>query len=554
MTAAGGKRTPLLRAVSATLFVSILVFAATLAVCAGLVMAAERTWLAEETTRLRESSIALLRSAIDPRYQTKSEEVSRVGSRLVVIDALKGASIFDETGTVLESFGERPHTTFAALRHGVVPAPESPEEARAEFHIAPVVTETPFHLLLRVDTTPMRTIVARNVARLRLAALVISLVAAAVAAMVVQRRIARPARRIAAVLAAAIEHPEAADRQLCAMARSDEIGRMARNIDSFLTQIAAAWRTRVMVADALLSNAPTGLVQVSAGGALLSANPAAERLLALRYGDDGLPLPTNLRMVDSGERMTLTQCAGALREGSRLVEALESRVPTFMLADAVKAGSEEAGQSTVILLTDVTSLQRSGQESAERAGLAEREIRERARRQLELKLMLESCLALLAPSPSGPDEHIDPLPLAVNWIRDAQAAGLVGEADVSLEGPIVSGAAADVEAIVRLGLLSVFARAGSTPVRLVVEGKGINFETAGYTFRAYPPAAAQAHDDGSASAADWQLALAALRTAVKRVRGQVSEFASTEDETSVRVILRGATERVHTGLASSRQS
>ena len=57
----------------------------------------------------------VLQAAIDPRFQTKAEEIARVAERLVVIEAIKGGALFDESGHALQVFGERPLTDFQAV-------------------------------------------------------------------------------------------------------------------------------------------------------------------------------------------------------------------------------------------------------------------------------------------------------------------------------------------------------------------------------------------------------------------------------------------------------
>ncbi len=549
---AAKKKRTLLGSVNATTLVGAATLLATLASAMLAVQYVSSVRLGEERAALRQASIDLLKAAIDPRFQNKAEEIGRVGSRLVVIDALKGAAVFDSTGSLLEAIGEKPFTTFAAIRYGETPAPERADEARAEFYLAPAVTDTPYHLLIRVDTAEIVHKVGAETMRLRLGALALALVAAAAAALVVRYRVARPAETIARVLASAIERPARADSRRCETGGQDEIGRLARNIDSFLVQFATAWRTKVAVADTLLQSAPIGILQIADNGTLLAANPAAARLISLSYGDDGLPQNRNLELIESGQSLPIPEIARRVAGGeATVVQNVDAARPAYALAGAIRnEGDEDGPPTTVMLLTDVTRLQSQRMDLGERLEACEADVRERARRQFELKLMLEGCLALMATSPSGPDAHVEPMALAESWIKDAQAVGLVSRAELSVEAPSVSGERSDIEAVMRLALLTVLAKVEATPALIVVEGKGINFETAGFTVRAIASPPEDANADRSNSAADWQLALAALRAAIKRVRGQIGEFNAAGGEASVRIVLRGASERMHTGLSS----
>ncbi|SON54213.1 hypothetical protein HDIA_0672 [Hartmannibacter diazotrophicus] len=536
-------------AISATFIVASLTFVVTVGGINAAIFFIGKLRYTEELANLRKTSIALLQSAIDPRFQSKAEEIGRVGTRLVVIDALKGASIFDATGSQLETFGERPFTTFNAIRHGVIPAPESSEEARAEFHISPEESQTAYHLLIRVDTSQMLARVAANLRQLRIMSVMIGLLVSLFSGFLVRQRIALPAKRINRIVREALLTPTRAGEERCDIGRRDEIGHLAREIDDFLLQFAAAWRTKVMVADMLLSTSPIGVIQFSDKGVILAANPAAHSLVNLEFDQGGKELPRTLRLTASDQTVSLDKAGVNFGTETYLVEAMEAPTPTYLLASAVANEDTEGFKTTVLLLTDATKLYKERLSLIEERDRGWRDVEERSRRQLELKMMLESCLSLMAPAPSGPDGSIEPMPMAEAWINDAQAVGLVKSAESSVEAPTVSGDSHDIDAVMRLALLTAMARIGKSPVDIVVEGKGINFETAAYTVRARAPAAGAELADASSNATDWNLALAALRVAIKRVKGQMVDFSATDEEVSVRMILRGASERLSTGMA-----
>jgi hypothetical protein len=172
-------------------------------------------------------------------------------------------------------------------------------------------------------------------------------------------------------------------------------------------------------------------------------------------------------------------------------------------------------------------------------------LRTARRRELELRLTLESCITLMAGPDTAQDEHMDALPFAVEWLSAAKEAGIAAEGLVlSAEGPPVAGAPDDLRTVMRLGLLLVYARCGSAPADVVIDAKGIDFETAGITIRAQPAASAAGRHEPTV--ADWHLVFAALRTAVRRVGGQLTEFNAADDGVVLRLLLRGAAERMAT--------
>jgi len=98
---------------------------------------------------------ATLKAAVDPRFQTKADEIARVLTRLVVIDAIKGAALFDGSGHLQDSFGERTETGFESILRVPSNVFGTADPTRAEFYLAPAVTGTPFHLLVRTDVGEM---------------------------------------------------------------------------------------------------------------------------------------------------------------------------------------------------------------------------------------------------------------------------------------------------------------------------------------------------------------------------------------------------------------
>ncbi|MBH0238460.1 PAS domain-containing protein [Methylobrevis albus] len=521
------------------------VIVAAVAVAGGFALTVATDVERDRFTHLRLDTTRQFMSALDPRYHNKSAEIGRTGRRLVVTEAIKGGAIFDVSGEPIDAFGETPVADFNAIRHGQVVTRPPSAPSRAEFHFTPALSGTPFHVILRVSTEETMADIADLRRQLLIIAVLGGLVGGVAAGLVVYGRVSRPARRFARAFEAAALEPASADRSSLANGRRDEIGHLASGIDSFFAMFAEAWRSRIMVADAILESAPFGVLQVTSTGRVIAANPAALALLGTVPAANGEIPPPVLAFADGSGAVAVVGGADPFDGECSLVSIRSSVETRHAIAGAVVLTTgDEAGNEgrSIVLLADASGLE------AERAGLSadvDRRVADNqqlTRRQAELRMMLECCLAMLDTAPAGGDTHVEPARFAEHWLAEATAAGMIARGDVSEERPTVSGSAADIETVFRLALLTVYARVGGPPAMITVEGRGINFDTAGYTFRATA---------GSeiTTAADWQVALAALRSAVRRVRGQVSEFSATEMECSVRIILRGAAERLSTGLS-----
>lgn len=496
------------------------------------------------TDRIYGETERIFKAAIDPRFHSKADEISRVLSRLVVIEAIKGGTLFDDTGHMQQVFGEEPVTTFADIEMTGRSSFVVPEAQRVEFYYPPGRTSTPFHILARIDVEAMSTLEGQSIERMLFTALSAGLAAAVFGVSFVFAFVAVPVRRLRLTMDRIVANP--ADSQSGAPLRSGptEIGALAATIERFRGMLADIWRTKVLVADAILERAPVAVIQMAPDGSPTFVNPAAEDLLARDVVRTQTNVPLIVRDVTSGDRTVLREHLDLYSGENRLVEIATSAGPRFAIVGGLVVGADSRTPTTIALLADATTIQnaRIGAETSRRNEAVR--LRVAHRREFELKLMLESCLALL----SGPDRpkpvHIDPLPYARDWLNSARDLGLVATADVTHgEGPTVEGAAEDLRAVIRLALLVAYARCPSIPVDIEVDARGINFETAGLTVRARG-VELDPGQEPEPPTADWQLAFAALRGAIRRVSGQLSEFDAKGNSVSVKIVLRGASERL----------
>lgn len=482
-------------------------------------------------------------AAVDPRFQSKADEIARVMDRLVVIEVIRGGALFDDTGHLQQVFGESPETAFETMQRSTTHVFAVRDTRRAEFHLPQSENGTRFHVLLRVDVGVMSSLEGHSIDRMITISAIGATIAAIAVALFCWWRIMRPLARIGRVLEKVTQDPSSADGGERLPGDWTEIGLLSQQVDRFRTRLADIWKSKVVIADAILEQSPLAVLQMAADGSPTFANPTAVRLLGRDLTRDQQGGALVVRDVRSGVRSVLREHFAKWGGETRLVEVATAGETRYLLAGCFLIGADTRVPITVALFADATELQRARliAEDAYAAGAVRLSIAHR--REFELRLMLESCLTLLAGPDKKPDAHIDVLPFAREWIDAATTVGLITAVDIPAgEGPQIAGPADDLRAVVRLAMLVAYSRMGSTPCVIGVDARGINFETAGVTIKAAP--STQDGVEHAAPAADWQLAFAALRTALRRVNGQLGEFTSTENATVVKFILRGAAERV----------
>jgi PAS domain-containing protein len=491
----------------------------------------------------------IFRAAIDPRFQSKAEEINRVVDRLVVIEAVTGAALYDGTGHLLQTFGERPDSAFETISRAKSPILTARSADRIEFYFSPETTATPFHLVTRIPTGEMRGLEAVSAERQSLVAGATAAAAGLAAGLICFALVVLPMRRIAAVVDRVTSNPATADAAGSLKVGVSEVRLLAATLDRFRGTMSDIWRTKVAVADAILDRSPFAVVQLAADGSPTFANPAAAELFEREIVRGHATSAPQVRDLSTGAMLPLKEHLARHRGGPRLVEIVGSRSPRYAIAGSLTIGADTRSPTVVAMFADATAVQLGRLDAETRFASGTTSLRTAHRRELELKLTLESCVVLMSGPDRGDEVHLDALPFAVEWLAAAKEAGIAGETLVlNAEGPTIMGPPADVKAVMRLALLLCYARCGAAPADIVIEAKGINYETAGVTIRAQ---AASSTDGGhEAVVADWQLVFAALRTAMSRANGQLTEFNVTDDGTVLRFALRGAAERMATSKAS----
>ncbi|WP_181701417.1 hypothetical protein [Chthonobacter albigriseus] len=499
--------------------------------------------------RLYTETEQTVRAAIDPRFQTKSTEVGRVTNRLVMMEILKGGAMFDATGHLVESFGEKAVTGFEAIKHGTSRIFRTLDPYRVEFYIPPEVSGTPFHLIARIEITEMTRLETISGERVTMLALASGALAAVIIAIVVWLRVARPMRQILAVVDRVISDPASADAAMILPTGRDEIGALGIALDRFRTMLASTWRSKVIVAENLLERAPVGVVQLAMEGTPTFCNSVATALFDRDVVKTQNTAPLVVRDLASGERAVIREHLEKHGSECRLVEIMTSSGPRYAMCGGLVIGRDTRSPSYLVLFTDISPLYEGKVAAEDARQRAEYGTRTTNRRNMELKLSLEACLSLLGGGEKHPEVHIEVLPFVEEWLAMARQSDLVVNSSIGNESPIIAGPQEELRAVIRLGLLLAYARTGSAPAAMVIEGRGINFETAGFTIRAQ----AAGGDGGPehAVAADWQLIMAAFRTALRKVGGQISEFTAGEDGTTVKFVLRGAAERMQTAIKAA---
>lgn len=500
----------------------------------------------EYLERLYEATSKTVRATIDPRFQSKAEEIARVTNRLVMMEILKGGAILDGTGHLVQRFGESPTTNGEAVARTAARIFPAGDRDRIEFYLPTEETGTPFPLILRIEVAEMTALETMSGTRaLALALLAAGATAIAVCLLVIWR-VAGPLRRIVSIVERVVADPAQADSGSKMPVGRDEIGALGIVLEQFRSTIANSWRTKVVVADYLLQSAPIGVLQLAMDGTPTQANVVAADILGRDPVGGQNTIPLVVHDLETGTRAVLRDHVERFGSETRLVEIMQGAGTRYAVFGGLVVGRETRTPTYLCLLTDITDFFLSKVAADLARSSSDAQARVLHRRYTELKLSLEACLVLLAGNEKQPDTHAEAGPIVDEWFAQAREADMVSTLTFGNETPQLAGPADDLRAVFRLSLLLAYARIGVGPVPIAVEGKGINFETAGFTVKAQASGVEPTPENNAV--ADWQLVLAALRSAVRRCGGQLSEFAAADGQVTIRFVLRGLAERVQTAM------
>lgn len=486
----------------------------------------------------------VLSAAIDPRFQTKADEITRVAERLVVIGAIRGGVLYDGSGHEQQVFGERIEASFNSVMRTGRTVFLSASRTRVDFYYPPEASGTPFHIILRADVGEITSLETIRDDRVVTIALGGATAAAVVTELLMLMMVWWPLRRVRLVVEAMLNDPSSADRGHPLKAWGGEVGKVTFAFECLRSMLADLWRTRVMVADAILESSPYAVLQLNSEGLPFYANPSCARLFerdVLRTMDAS---PLTFRDLDNGTRNTLKAHVEANRNEIRPVEFQTPKGMKQALMAAMVLGSETRAPTSVLVGVDVSSLHgaKLAAEAAQKAGLDE--VARAGMRTFEYKLMLEACLALMGGG-KKPEEHLQIVHFVKEWTDAATEAGVLHMGDIGEEDPEVAGPGESLRGVIRFAAFVALTEVGTLPVDMRLEMRGIDFETAGLQIQARPSAG----PSKGQCVADSNLALAALKASVARVGGQLSEVEKDESGgVIVRVVLRGAAERMQTGM------
>jgi signal transduction histidine kinase len=335
----------------------LLSYLAVVAVTSGvLIIAADRQLRSrlehEATLELEREAryFAAAASAVSPaRLDTLVHELGRVtGRRLTIVDR-SGNVIADSDFppgqlTSLENHASRPEIVAAYAGRTGIDLRVSTSTGRPELKVA-----VPFGSDVARVSSPLPQVDA-VVRRAQGAILLGAAAAAAIAAILswgFSRRVARPLLRLsdAAQAIARGEHPAVDTRG------RDEVGELARALRTVDENLSARlWmlqqeRSRT---EALIASMVEGVLACDASGAVLSANPAARRLLAI---DPDRPVPPArelFRPRAASDAVEVTMAGGTV--DGREVEIGERQI--------LLSGRALPGGGAVFVLHDITALKR----------------------------------------------------------------------------------------------------------------------------------------------------------------------------------------------------
>lgn len=487
-------------------------------------------------------------ATLDARTQNRADENERVGKRLVVIGAIVGATIYDGSGAMLTSFGETPYASLDGMMRDQVTSVTSASGVRTDFYLSPDATGTPFQVIIRTDTSIVADKFQLNM-RFGLGVILLGAFCSGLAtALFLRFRVGRITRQMALAMEEVTADPLNAQKFQVHIPGRDEIAHLGHALDHFFDHLSRVWLSQVEVAGRMLEETPMAMLQILQNGEISQRNPAADNLLLniLSFEDVPSARKINVRNLLTDERQTLAEFAEAESGRCAYLEIETGDTPQYVVAAPLPIGQDEKTRFCAMMLADMSPIQLARLASDDLAAKQKDYIEMMHRREVEMKMTLDACMSLIQQGEKVVEAHVDPLPSAVEWCEEMSAVGIIRDFSMPSDVPSVSGSRALIRSIFRNSMMLGYAMIGKWPVEMKMEGRGVNFETVGFTITMRQSADAQ-DVDGKSNLLDRSLPLAALRADVKRAKGTLADVVNKEGEVTIRFVLRGVAEWLQAG-------
>ena len=524
-------------------------------------LAAMRT----QTTRL--VKVATLRNSLDDQTEKMIIDVLQKLSKFSLI---RGGQLYDSLGDRVGGFGVEASLSQNSVAADGLKALLSPNRKYYDIFIPQAASGISYDLILRLDASHLAEQANAYMVRAAKSALIVSSVSLCTLLLILYVLIVRPIRRIRTSVIETINDPDLATDHQLNFSRGDEIGETGKAIDRLLKDISQVYQTELSIAHDAILQAMSAIIQYDPDGNLISANPAAINFFCvgsfeeLSNGNHKfliLPERHETRRYTLNEtfkgRLDDANGGSYIEDGYVVINGLE--IPVLIIARPVR-NRKGTIQRYFANLVDISKLALKKDQLQSENDRLSRESRKSAKRNEELKKLMESCLILLNATTAKPTKDSERKPvmpdrIIINWYRDAQKNGLMHSAELEHGAmPVVMGRPERQEALFRQALTLVYLRSKyDTPQLTLIASHEKNgrlrftvydmSEQAGLTPKPEP--------EQETTSTDWKICYAALSKLIVQERGVLQGFADDKYENAIVFDLPGAPVDTQIGLQES---
>jgi PAS domain-containing protein len=401
-------------------------------------------------------------SAIDTRTFPDTQELEAIALRFIDLNFIKGATFYNASGEELTTVGERPFLNLSMSRVNNQKTYESQNTEAFDIHIDPTEIGAAQHIIVRLDTAPMKKNINGRLLNMFLAVLAVVLSSATAILIIIYQFIVKPINTIHSAVKKVSDNPDLADQAMIKSSARNELGELARALDQLFHALSIVHQEELAALEKASEQTNIGILQYDKEGVLLSANPAARAMLNIGAETDLKSFERNIFLLNHENNSELmgikdlaehndfaSPCALKVRDGL---------LSCFISAVTIKNNKDEV-MRYVANIVDISGPMMKVASLKGKNDKLQRSLNQQHIKEQELKQLLESCLCLLAgPNSARKAEDFLPDRIVNDWYEEAKAAHLVsGQLEYNVL-PWLYGDQSHIRNIFRQAMLLIYTR------------------------------------------------------------------------------------------------
>lgn len=491
-----------------------------------------------------EQAYTLFTAAVDPALYPRIETLRQTGETLVTISKISGGTIYSGAGEERARFGTPPNLDWTQARISRQTSRFSPASGMFETFLPPEATRIPYGIVLGLDVRRDWDRVVSQIRERTLLSVLVAVLAAIAAAVAVSCWVTRPVRAMRASVDNALNDPEAAVRHLSGLPRHDELGRLALALDQLLFFTSALHDEELLPALSIIDRSPHGVLVLSEGDHLISANAAALQLFGTRSLEALRARPADgLLRFDSKPTTIVALLSGGDVIGHGEILRSDGEIPCLMAGGTLRRPDGTVSRR-FMMLVDMRGLLDEVRNEVLNRQRAEREAARLSDELRRVRRAFDACLVVLeldgAEAPRSNAVNVLPDELIAAWRARLPGDGIPVPPEVVHSGlPPLLGDPGELRRLVDTALEVIRMRSAAAVPEIRIVASMDEAESA--LFMLSEPS----KDDASGNtvapiAADQNIAvyLAALSVLCRRQRGVLVHAAGSGDGNAIALRLR----------------